>query len=300
MHSPPLRRRVAVLSGVLLLGILSAAAVIAWRNYRAIHSLFEADPPSPMLASPQRTGIANLRVVSFVSSDGLRLAAWYLPPRDGAAVVVAHGTNSDRSAMLAEVRLLADAGFGVLAFDWPGLGKSEGTIRWDGQARRALIAAVDWLVSRSEVEPTRIGGLGFSIGAFVMTQVAAEDPRLRAVVLEAPPPGYEDYLHEHCRRWGYLSEWAGRLATRNSGLLDPAFEAARVVARIAPRPVLILGGTNDTEVPGRLVSKLYNAARDPKSLWMVDGAGHGNYSAIAAAEYKQRLTEFYRANLRSD
>jgi uncharacterized protein len=119
-------------------------------------------------------------------------------------------------------------------------------------------------------------------------------------VLEAPPPSFEDYLHEHCRRCGYLSEWAGWLAIRNSGLLDPAFEAARVIARIAPRPVLILGGTNDTEVPGPLVLKLYNAAHNPKSLWIVEGAGHGNYSVVAAAEYAKKLTGFYRANLQSN
>jgi uncharacterized protein len=297
VRSLPYFRRIAVLAGAVVLGVLWAAAVIARHNYSAMHSLLEADPPSPMLATPQLTGIANLTAVSFTSSDGLRLAAWYVPPRDGAAVVVAHGTNSDRSAMLAEIRLLADAGFGVLAFDWPGLGQSVGMIRWDGQARRALVAAVDWLDSRSEVDPTRIGALGFSIGGFVLTQVAAVDRRFRAVVLEAPPPGFEDYLHEHCWRWGYLSEWAGRLAIRNSGLLDPAFEPERIIARISPRSVLLLGGTNDTEVPGRLVSKLYNAAHDPKSLWIVEGAGHGNYSVVATAEYAKKLTEFFRINL---
>ncbi len=300
MPSQSLLRRVAVLSGLLILGISGAAALIAWRNYHGMHSLLEADPPAPMLAAPQLAGIANLTAVTFVSGDGLRLAAWYVPSREGAAVVIAHGTNSDRSAMLAEIRLLADAGFGVLAFDWPGLGGSEGKIRWDGQARRALVAAVDWLASRPEVDSRRIGGLGFSIGGFVLTQVAARDPRLRAVVLEAPPPNYEDYLEVHCRHWGPLSLWAGRQAIRDSGLLDPDFEPVKLIAGIAPRPVLILGGTKDSEIPAPLVQKLYDAARDPRSLWIVAGAGHGDYFLVAATEYTQKLTGFFRTNLRSD
>jgi dipeptidyl aminopeptidase/acylaminoacyl peptidase len=293
----PFRRRTAILAGLPLLALV-AAATISWRNYHSVELLFEADPPAPMLAAPRLAGIANLKVVWFMSRDGLRIAGWYVPSKDGSAVIVAHGTNSDRSSMLAEMRLLANAGFGVLAFDWPGLGESTGEVRWDGQARRAMVAAIDWLASRPDVDARRIGGLGFSIGAFVLTQVAAEDKRLRAVVLEAPPPAFEDYLQLHDTRWGYISEWAGRLAMRHAGLMDPAVEPARVIARIAPRPVLMLGGTNDNEVPTQLVSKLFRAARDPKALWIVPGAGHGNYYSVAAADYTSKLTGFFGANLR--
>ncbi|HTQ36350.1 MAG TPA: alpha/beta fold hydrolase [Steroidobacteraceae bacterium] len=298
MSRRTLVRCATVLTGVLAVAILGVAGLIAWRNYRSAHSLLEADPPSKLLASPRLAGVAGLTAVSFVSADRLRLAAWYVPSRNGAAVVLAHGTNSDRSSMLPEIRLLADAGFGVLAFDWPGLGESEGEVRWDGQARRALTAAVDWLASRSEVDPGRMGGLGFSIGGYVLTQVAAQDPRLRAVVLEAPPPSFEDYMQVHARRWGYLSYWPAWLAIHNSGLLDHAFDALRLIPRIAPRAVLLLGGTKDTEIPSPLVSRMFAAAGNPKAVWIVDGAGHGNYSSVAGAQYATRLTAFFNANLR--
>jgi dipeptidyl aminopeptidase/acylaminoacyl peptidase len=280
-----------------LLALICAAAYVSRNSYRYMHSVLEADPPSHMLSSPALTGVADLVAVDFPSPDGLRLSGWYVPSRNGAAIVVTHGTNSDRSTMLDEVRLLANAGFGVLAFDWPGLGQSEGEIRWDGQARRALRAAVDWLVARPGVDARRIGGLGFSMGGGVLTQVAAEDPQLRAVVLEAPAPSFVDYIDVHTRKWWGLTAWVGRLALRDSGLLDPDFEPVKLIGRIAPRPVMILGGTQDTEIPPALVNKLYGAARDPKLLWVVEGAGHGGYASIAAAEYRRRLTDFYTANL---
>ncbi len=149
--------------------------------------------------------------------------------------------------MVAELRVLTGAGYGVLAFDWPRLGHSEGTVRWDGQARRALTAAVDWLSARSEVDPRRIGGLGFSIGGFVMAQVAARDSRLRAVVLEAAPPDFEDYLRLHNTRWGILGAWPAHWAVRDSGLLDMAVAPVRLVDQIAPRPLLLLAGSVDRE-----------------------------------------------------
>jgi fermentation-respiration switch protein FrsA (DUF1100 family) len=135
------------------------------------------------------------------------------------------------------------------------------------------------------------------MGGVVLAQVAAEDIRLRAVVLEAPPTSFSDYLEVHTHKWGGWSAWAGRLAIGDSGLLDPAFEPVKMIGRIAPRAVMILGGTRDIETPLTLVVKLYEAAREPKSLWIVEGAGHGGYAAIAAAEFRRRLGDFYRANL---
>ena len=288
------RRAGLVCLVLLVLGVAGAAGQIALRNYHAAHSLLEADPPSPLLAATQRTGIPGLSSVSFpMRKADLMLAGWYIPSTNGAMVLIAHGTNSDRSTMLPEMRLLSAAGFGVLALEWPGMGGSAGVIRWDDQARGALTAAVDWLVGQPGVRPDRIGGLGFSIGGYMMIQVAATDPRLRAIVIEASPPNFEDYLQVHDSRWGSLSLLPARRALRDSGLFDPGVTAGRLVAGIAPRPVLFLAGTQDQEVPLALVRKLYSAAGEPKSLWVVDGADHGNYAAVAGEAYARRLTDFF-------
>jgi uncharacterized protein len=278
--------------------VIAMAGLIALRSYRAaLAGLFQVDPPSPLLRRPADTGIAGLTNVSFTMAGGLKLGAWYAPSRNGAAVLVTHGTNSDRSTMLPELRVLADAGYGVLAFDWPGLGESQGQVRWDGQARSALVAALDWLSAQPGVDPTRIGGLGFSIGAFVMAQVAASDQRLRAVVLEAPPPDFRDYTRINRSRWGILSQWSALWALRGTGILDPDFAPVRLVHRISPRPLLLLVGSQDTEVPTVLVTKVFNAAGEPKALWVVPGASHGGYVQAGASEYTRRIAAFFADGL---
>ncbi len=83
-------------AALLVLAALAAASVavaVAVRNYRASHSLLEADPPSALLDAPERTGIPGLKSVSFVSADRLQISAWYAAPTNGAAVVVTHGTQ---------------------------------------------------------------------------------------------------------------------------------------------------------------------------------------------------------------
>lgn len=288
-----------VFATLALLAVLAMCA-IGYRNYRAARWDFVPWSPSPVLRHPEQTGVANLLPVSFRSADGLRVAAWYVPSRNRAAVILAHGTNADRSSMLPELRLLSAAGFGVLAFDWPGDGESAGEIHWGPVERHALAAALTWLDARPDVDPAKVGGLGFSMGGFLMTQVAALDPRLRAVVIEATPADYGEYLHRLHARWGFVSEWPAYRAVRDSGMVLGQMSPRDVIGAIAPRPVFIVGGELDDIVSPAMIDELYAAAGQPKSEWIVPNAHHGGYSAAAALEYRRRLLVFFAATLADD
>jgi uncharacterized protein len=289
--------KAAGLFAVLLVACAGLALPTATRNYRGARSLLEADPPSALLKHPESAGIANLQAISFVSSRGLRIAGWYVPSKNRAAVIVTHGTNSDRVSMLPEIRLLADAGFGVLAFDWPGLGESEGPILWGVTARDALTAAIEWVSASAGVDRNRIGGLGFSIGGFVLTQVAATDRRLRAIALESTPSSFDAYVAVHYTAWHFVSEWPARWALRGTDLLSIGESPIRLIGNISPRPLLIIGETSDPEVPISMTQALYGSAHEPKSLWLIHGAQHGGYAQVAGAEYGRRLQSFFEDNL---
>ena len=117
--------------------------------------------------------------VTFTTSDGLTLHGWYIPSRNGAAIVDFPG----RLGTQAHARMLARHGYGVLLFDRRGEGRSEGggnLLGWGGE--KDIIAAVDWLKRRPDVDPDRIGGIGLSVGGELMLEAAAKDPDLAAVV----------------------------------------------------------------------------------------------------------------------
>ena len=109
--------------------------------------------------------------VEFTTSDGLRLKGWYIPSRNGAAVISFPGRASSQK----RAKLLARHGYGVLLFDRRGEGESDGDPNLFGwQGERDVHAAVAFLEGRPDVDPERIGGIGLSVGGEMMIEAAAE------------------------------------------------------------------------------------------------------------------------------
>ncbi len=282
---------------ITLLGIGAVVALrIAISSYLGERSDFTRWPAPDISRHPERTGISDLTEVTFSASGEAKIAAWYAPSRNRAAIVLVHGTGSDRSSLLFEARLLADGGFGVIALDLPGQGASEGVTQWGVPERHAIGAAVDWLSRRDEVDPNRIGGFGHSMGAYVLTQAAVLDRRLRAVVLTGCPNDVVEQNWVTTSRWGLLSQlptyWAIRAARMPLDMMPKD-----IIGAIAPRAVLIVNGERDLLVPSHMAKQLFAAAGEPKELWIMPGTHHSDYSTVAPDEYGARLVDFFRNNL---
>ena len=123
---------------------------------------------TPVLMGYQFTHLARPQVpearlgsayeeVRFETSDGLELEGWYVPSRNGAAVIAFPGRKGPQS----RARFLARHGYGVLLFDRRGEGESDGdpnSYGWDGD--RDVKAAIAYLQSRSDVDPTASAASG--------------------------------------------------------------------------------------------------------------------------------------------
>jgi len=124
-------------------------------------------------------GLPHERVI-FPASDGVRLSGWYVPSRNGAAIVLVHGGGGDRQGTVRHARMLAKAGYGVLLYDARGRGESAGHENSAGwQWDRDVRGAVSFLAGRGI---HHIGLLGLSTGAEAVVTEAASDIRVEAVV----------------------------------------------------------------------------------------------------------------------
>ncbi len=271
---------------------LLVPARIAFRAYRDERRCFIPVRHEPRISLAD-FAIAGLRNVAFATPEGSTLRGVFAPPHNGATIVLAHGSLGEHSDLAPEARILCGAGFGVLAFDWPGHGQSDGKIEWGATERRALSSALSWLSVQPGVDAKRLGAFGFSMGGHTVTQVAAVDPRLRAVVIASTPPDSLVHLHWEYRQYGPLSRWPARLALLVSGMNTDEQMPEQVIGQIAPRPLWLLGGVEDDLVPNWMTERLFAAAREPKALYLVPKAGHGGYAEASPVEYPARLVKFF-------
>lgn len=285
-----------------MVGAIGLASIATgWKAGRAYIAARRAFEPSRAKAAwPLGTELASASRVDLPvhGAPGVVVRGWYAPSRNGAAVVLAHGSPGVALDLLPEAKLLARHGYGVVLFDFPGHGASGGPVDWGVPSREALSAAIDFAAARPDVRAGRIGALGFSLGAAVVAAVAAHDARVRAVVLEGAFTTLEAQIRYEYRSWGPVTELPALYAQRAPGMPVDAIRPVDDVAAIAPRPLLLVGGELDPTCAPSMSRALYAAAGEPKELWIVPGAHHGHYADVAAAEYEARLIGFFARALR--
>jgi uncharacterized protein len=231
--------------------------------------------------------------VAFTGAGGLTLKGWYVPSKNGAAVIAAPGrAGSQRPA-----RMLVRHGYGVLLFDRRGEGESEGDPNAFGWGAPAdMKAAVAFLQRRPDVDRGRIGGIGLSVGGETLLQTAAESDGLKAIVADGAGSRSirEDVELPGWRNWGdVVSSFviSSGTAVFSNQLPPPNLE--RLVGRIAPRPVLLIYGEHDQPNVRVLTPRYYRAAGKPKSLWRIPGASHTGGIDTQPREYERRVIGFF-------
>jgi dienelactone hydrolase len=238
---------------------------------------------------------ARYEEVAFTTSDGLRLKGWYVPSRNGAAVVAFPGRRGPQK----QARMLVRHGFGVLLFDRRGEGESEGDPNAFGWAmNRDLKAAAAFLQRRPDVEANRIGGIGLSVGGEMLLQTAAESKVFRAVVSEGAGARSIRENLEKPKTFGGLTELGVSLTlTTGTALFSnhmPPPNLKHLSARIAPRSVFFiyaLHGTGGEEK--QLNPKYYAAAGGPKQIWEIPEASHTGGITARPNEYERRVIGFF-------
>jgi len=221
--------------------------------------------------------------------DDLNIAArLYLPAGEMPypAVCVCHGIPAGISApgdkgypFLAEQ--ICQHGFAVLIFSFRGTGTSGGNLDMLGWTRD-LKAVIDYLCALPEVDKSRLSLLGFSGGAAVSVYVASRDRRVSSVVACACPAEFNFFTKtdkaqsfiDHFRSIGVIRD--GDFPPSAQGWLN-SFKLVKpinYVAKISPRPLLLVHGSQDETVDVGDAHRLYARAGEPKKLVIVDGAGH--------------------------
>ena len=274
-------------------------ASLAWNTVRPKNFILDRDPLKEF-------GL-KYESVSWKSSENVTIRGWLIPAQSQPArgiVILAHGVDGSRLAMMKPANMLAKSGFSCLIFDFRGRGESGRTNCTIGfKEVDDLLGAVGFIKGRSELKQLPMGVLGHSMGGAVAIIAASREKRLSSVVSESPFASLDHAIANHFQSTlGFAGFLFSPVVTKFGEILigSRASDVAPIkcVKLLSPRPLMLIEDQDDRLCPPSETQALLDTAEEPKSRWIVPGAGHVQAVIVAPDEYEKRVTEFFKLNLK--
>ena len=237
-------------------------------------------------------GVQELDLAVAAADKSQHVHAWWWPAANAGApaALYLHGSRWDLTGQLFRIEQLHSFGFSVLAIDYRGFGKSSGDLPSEATVYEDAQIAWERLV-QLQPDPDRRFIYGHSLGGAVAIDLAAKisGPTapaqgvmpLRGLIVESSFTSLADIARALTVSW-----------LPAETLLSQKFDSVSKIAQVRV-PVLIVHGSGDRYVPPRFSQLLYDAARDPKRLLMVEGGTHNNSMREGNAEYRAALRDLF-------
>jgi fermentation-respiration switch protein FrsA (DUF1100 family) len=269
---------------MLIVAIVVAVALLfalVWAQQRRLIYFPFADVPAP-----SRVGLSEVEEVTFGTSDGITLRGWFVsglgrgdsrtPP---VTMIVFNGNAGNRAYRAPLASALRRHGVSVLLFDYRGYGDNPGIptqrgLGVDGRAARA------YLLTRPDVDPTRLVYFGESLGTAVAVDLASEHPPA-ALILRSPFTSLSDIGQHH---YPFLPV---RL------LLRDRFDSLARIRQVGA-PLFVIAGDRDDIIPAAHSRRLFDAASEPKTLLIIEGADHNDEALLTGGDMIAAIVRFVR------
>jgi fermentation-respiration switch protein FrsA (DUF1100 family) len=301
-NMPPKTRKLLTFGLVALIVSLVATFGLYVLPYQSAHN-FIHPARHPLTRFPADVGIPRYQDAQFVTSDGLTLKGWYVPPRNGAVVIFVDGHGADRAELLDEAGFVTAHGYGALLFDQRGCGQSQGDIITLGYNERLDVRAAVAFVRSQAGADSHLALFGHSMGAGTALMAAAELPEIRAVIAESAFTTLEENINDSMYillglppfPFAPLVVFYGQQET---GLDIRAVRPLDVIGQISPRAVLLIHGAKDSVVLVKNSYALYAAAKEPKQLYILPEAAHSGFLQVEPQVYPATILRFLDTSLK--
>ncbi|MBC8438883.1 MAG: alpha/beta fold hydrolase [Deltaproteobacteria bacterium] len=260
----------------------------------------------PMLAGSKKTpkdysmGFENVKF----SVKGVLLRGWFIPASSAAeknpAIIVQHGWSKNAAAMLPVAKALHTLNTSLLLFDFRGHGRSDknGPVTLQTMAQD-ISAAIDYLETRSDVNPNNIGVMGHSIGGAGTILAGSRDSRIKAIASSAafadPVAVTLNYMKKfYIPEWPFLwlmFQFIGHWVGHRIDFLFPKNNIGKIQA-----PITLLHGGEDNFIPSENLDILYsNSKKDRTEVHLIPGCKHSNI--IEHPHHALLITEFFKNHM---
>jgi dipeptidyl aminopeptidase/acylaminoacyl peptidase len=233
--------------------------------------------------------------VTLSPEDDFTLNGWFAAGENGAGVIILPGAWAGENTMYQEMEFFHEAGYSVMTYATRSCANPPQRTTLGYVEVADLKAALDYMSARPEVD--RIGVFGHSMGGATAILTAAEDERIRAVIVTgnyadlADDVRRDDGREQSPLEW-WIRGWIERFYEWKTGVNIENVSPISVIGQISPRPVFLVHGSR--ELGDTRGEEQFAAAGDPKEFWIVEGARHGQYAREATFdEYAARSITFF-------
>ncbi|MBL8878054.1 MAG: alpha/beta hydrolase [Phycisphaerales bacterium] len=263
-------------------------AFIIWGLMTGLDSFFY-HPTRRVWATPDELQLA-CEEVQFKTRDGVTLHGWWAPAvgRPRGTIIHYHGNAENLTNHIAFSVWMPGAGYNLLIFDYRGYGKSQGSPTRAGTISDGH-AALDFVLQRPEVDRSRVFLYGHSLGGAIATVVAAERPEPAALILDSTFSSYRRIAARHAQQL-FGAQWIA--ANLSHLLVSRGFDPIDYIARVAPRPVMVITSGSDRICFPELGRELFDGAKEPKVYWEAPSVNHGEAVIDLPDETMRRINSF--------
>jgi alpha-beta hydrolase superfamily lysophospholipase len=275
-----------LLVGLLVVAGLSTGCVSLEQRERSI--TFRASKTEATSFAGVPAGVQEMFLPVGDQHDAPRIHAWWWAGAtpDAPAVLYLHGARWNLTGHVRRMEQLHQMGYAVFAIDYRGFGKSDGDLPSEQMAYEDARAAWAWL-AKQQPDPSRRLILGHSLGGAIAINLAASmaggPPQARGLIVESSFTTLADAAHAITFNW-----------VPTDALLTQKFDSLDKIKSV-DMPVLVVHGTSDRLLPSRFSQTLYQAARAPKKLLLIENASHNNSMWVGDTQYQQAMGELFGA-----
>ena len=287
-------RLLLVAMGILLIGALGIAGIL---TYKITH------PPAVSELVTPVDFLMPSEDVSWVSDDGLRFEGYWIPGQSGApGIVLAPGYGMSRSAVLSLAAQLRVRGFHTLVYEQRGSGLApKGCSTLGLMETNDMLAAIDQLKGRPEVDPARWGIWGADVGARAALAAAASRKQVQVIVADSVYDSVGDFLDIEVREVSGIENRLIEFLCRQGFLLyqfsSPKSLSERLpLAALESRKVLFIAGENRAAM-ARLTRLLYEDLRPRQEMTTLAAARSRIMSGAELAIYDRAVCDYFDRNL---
>ena len=251
---------------------------------------------------PTRLAHLKMEALSVGTSDGIRLRGWVVePPQPRATVALFHGLRGNRTDTIGRIEVLTAAGYRCVAFDLRAHGESGGSLTSFGYFERRDIKAVASLIqARWPREPRAV--IGLSMGGAAVCFAGEVSRAFDAIILESV---YHELVCAFQHRVGcgfpswfkHFREGIIWLTESRFGVTIDRVSPLAHIARLMPRPILLITGSDDPHAPPSEMRLLAERVRETGRFHVIAGAGHEDVFERGGAEYRDLIVSFLERQL---